>query len=250
MRILAVSNWKGGVGKTTSALALAGSLTRLAPHLPIVVADFDVQGNASAGLGCRPPADGGAGTWLRGGAALDTCLVETRVPGLSVLPADTHLQDLRLTPEQVAYRLRLGLRDTDGILVADTPPGARAITRGVLLAAEAVVIPVQPDPYSAQGLFGLLRDVALLRPDDPPLVRVLPVMWRARGVEERNFGDLLQHRLPDQLLAAIPQNAAVRRSAHRGLPVTIAERYSPAGIAYGHAAEEVLRAWRPAGKSA
>ena len=246
MEIVCISNWKGGVGKTTTALALAGSLAQLLPTQRVVLADLDPQGNATSGLGCQTGSGTGSGRWLAGTDDLERHLVSTAVPGLDLLPADDELRALRASPEAIAYRLRLGLRGKPGLMVADTPPSLHPTTHGVLLAASAVVIPVQPDPYSAIGLFEVLADVETLRGTTKPrLLRVLRVEWEPRLVEAQGFDGVLRERVPDLLLPAIPRNIAVRRAIHRGLPVTVAEPRSSAAIAYDEVTREVLRAWRP-----
>ena len=174
MRILAIANQKGGVGKTTTAMNVSACLA-LAGRRCLLV-DVDQQGNATSGLGHQRPRTGGAYDFLfRPARALDA-IRETDVPGLHLVPASRQLgaaeAELSHAPD-APVRLRKTIRHLperyDYVLV-DCPPSLGLVPTNALAAADAVIIPIQCEYYAMEGLAQMLNVLRQVRERyNPPL---------------------------------------------------------------------------------
>lgn len=167
-RIVAVSNQKGGVGKTTTAVNLAAALAVHGQR--VLVIDLDPQGNASSGLG-YPRTDVTMGVYdvLLEFRSLDSVLMPTALDNLQVVPATRDLvgAELELVDEQGRERkLRKALNpvreEYDWILI-DCPPSLGLLTINALCAADSVLIPLQAEYYAMEGLGELLRTIGAVK---------------------------------------------------------------------------------------
>ena len=176
-RIIAVSNQKGGVGKTTTAVNLAAALAR-AGH-PTLVVDVDPQGNASSALGHpKHEAPWGIAEAMLGLESLATCLLPTSQPGLdlaaatpALVGAEIELVGLPNRDRRLALALADLPRPYDFVLV-DTPPSLGLLTLNALVAADGVLVPLQAEYFAMEGLGELVRTIgAVRRGPNPRLVR-------------------------------------------------------------------------------
>jgi chromosome partitioning protein len=176
-RIIAISNQKGGVGKTTTATNLAAALAR-AGH-PTLVVDIDPQGNATSGLGvAKAEVDQGVAEAILGLAPMGACIVATAQENLALAPATPALVGVEV--ELVALpnrerRLAIALADLpqsfDFVLI-DCPPSLGLLTLNALVAADSVLIPLQAEYHAMEGLGELVRTVTAVRRGlNPRLVR-------------------------------------------------------------------------------
>ncbi len=188
-RIIAVSNQKGGVGKTTTAVNLAAALAR-AGH-PTLLLDLDPQGNASSALGTRKEeAENGAAEAILGLASLAQCTVPTTTKGLTLCPAspalvgaEVELVALPNRDRRLAFALSELPPELDFVLI-DCPPSLGMLTLNALVAADSVLIPLQAEYFAMEGLGDLVRTVqAVRRGPNPNLVRegIVITMWDARA---------------------------------------------------------------------
>lgn len=186
-RILAISNQKGGVGKTTTSINLAAALARRG-HRTLLV-DLDPQGNASSGVGAHK-AEKGSYDLLHGYAEARQVVLKTSMKNLEVIPATRPLlgAELELGEEdhpQTLLREGLdGIRDEYDWIVLDCPPSLGLLTVNALTAADGVIIPLQAEYFAMEGLGSILQTLKKVRNNlNPDLVRegVLITMKDARN---------------------------------------------------------------------
>jgi chromosome partitioning protein len=167
-RVFAVSNQKGGVGKTTTTINLAASLT--ASELKVLVIDSDPQGNATTGLGVKKDPDKPSLYHvLLGDVSAQNALIPTELEGLSIIPADKNLVGANLElvdiPERES-RLRdriVDIRDDYHYILIDCPPALDLLTLNALVAADSVLVPIQCEFFALEGISELMDTIDRVR---------------------------------------------------------------------------------------
>src|SRR5438270_2489843 len=166
MTVLVVSNQKGGVGKTTTAISVGAALVEHGQRVLIV--DLDPQANATSGLGIsKAPPNHIYGLILKE-QPIDDSIIATAVPGLDLIPSGPDMAgaEVELVPLMGReYRLRQALQSTNGYdtVIVDCPPSLGLLTVNALAAGDAVVIPVQCEYYALEGLAQLLSTIEAVR---------------------------------------------------------------------------------------
>lgn len=239
--IVAIVNEKGGCGKSVTAANLGYTLTERGRRVLLV--DFDPQGNLTTALGVdkrslgRTVQDVAEGVCGLGEAVVDAW-------GVSLLPATIDLAALAVKPEEGGTRgLASAIRGAryDYILV-DTPTGLGGFTLSALHLADAVLIPVQTEFLSLEGLVQVMRVLSILskRGRGPGVLGILPTMYDARTKSSRDaLRDIRTHFGSPVFNTVIPRNVAVTEATARGEPVASCFPDSKAAKAYTELAAEV-----------
>lgn len=252
-KIIAVTNQKGGVGKTTTTINLGAALA--AHGRSVLVVDLDPQGNASTGLGLDAPArKKTAYDLLLEGADLSDVIYDTEVPRLFLVPATTDLSstDMELVSnEKRIYQLRDALRGAEqaqfgfDFILIDCPPSLNLLTVNAMVAADSVLIPLQAEFFALEGLSQLMLSVREVRQTANPGLRIEGVVLTmydsrnnlARQVEQDardNLGELVFD-------TRIPRNVRISEAPSYAMPVLQYDPTSRGSIAYKALATEVMR---------
>jgi len=249
-RVLAIVNQKGGVGKTTTAVNLATALAAVGKRVLLV--DFDPQGNASTGLGLTRQARRVTSyDVLMEERPIGEATVETAIPGLAIVPASVDLSGAEIELVDVPrreFRLRNALAGAltlyDYVLI-DCPPSLGLLTLNALIAAHAVLVPLQCEFYALEGLSHLVRTVDRVRRAFNPTLDiqgvVLTMFDRRNNLSDLVAADVRVHFGAKVYNTVIPRNVRISEAPSHGKPVLLYDVRCPGAQAYIHLASEVLR---------
>ncbi|HJL16756.1 MAG TPA: AAA family ATPase [Sandaracinaceae bacterium LLY-WYZ-13_1] len=246
-RVVAIANQKGGVGKTTTAVNLAASLAIAEQRVLLI--DMDPQGNATSGLG-HPHRRVERGTYevLVGEASLPEVLVGTDLALLSLAPSSPDLAAASMELVDVGdrfTRLREALeahRDAYDYVLIDCPPSLGLLTINALVAADAVLVPMQCEYYALEGLGDLTNTIERIRAglnEALELHGVLLTMWDPRSNLSREVAqEVRKHfRVYD---TTIPRNIRLAEAPSHGKPAILYDASSRGSHGYLNLARELL----------
>lgn len=258
IRTLAIANQKGGVGKTTTAINLGTALAAVGEQ--VLILDIDSQGNASTGLGIAP--DDRRTTMynvLKGTADLVDARLTTVVPGLHIVPSNADLvgldTELMAEPDR-AFRLRDALAGLSALkkarpddvpytyILIDCPPALNLLSLNAMVAAHAVLVPVQCEFFALEGISQLKETIDQIQSTLNPALEIQGVVLTMHdgrlslskevAEEVRNFFG------PKVYDTIIPRNAKIAEAPSHGIPVILYDYKGPGSQAYVKLATEVI----------
>lgn len=253
MRVIAVANQKGGVGKTTTAINLGTALAAVGRR--VLLMDCDAQGNASTGLGVEPVARRKTSyDVLVGEGTLSEAIIATKVPNLDLVPGDENLagvETLLHDDPKKNFRLREAFkqfsragRDYDTVLI-DCPPSLSTVTINAMVAADAVLVPLQCEFLALEGLSQLLRTVDLVRsalnPDLEIQGVVLTMYDKRNNLSDQVAGEVRSFFGAKVYQTVIPRNVKLSEAPSFGLPAILYDHKCSGSEAYIMLAQELMQ---------
>ncbi|AMB60574.1 ParA family protein [Microterricola viridarii] len=258
-RVLTISNQKGGVGKTTSAVNLAAALARLGAK--VLVIDLDPQGNASTALGVEHRADvPSIYNVIIEDLPLGSVVQKSPEQGeLYCVPANIHLAGAEIELVSLVAReqrlrraLDVHLSEMDepySYVFIDCPPSLGLLTINAFVAASEVLIPIQCEYYALEGLSQLLKNIEMIEKHLNPVLRVstiLLTMYDARTNLANQVAQDVRDHFPQQVLSTIiPRSVRVSEAPSYGQSVVSYDTNSSGSLSYQEAAAEMARRGAP-----
>lgn len=247
-KIIAVTNQKGGVGKTTTAINLSACLAALKKRVLLV--DLDPQGNATSGVGRANADSNTVYDVLIGEAEAKDAILETGYGTLDLMPtaielAGAEIELVGMDDRELLLKNALNtVRDQYDYILIDCPPSLSLLTINALSAADSVLIPIQCEYYALEGLGALMNTVKLMRRKLNPelgIAGILLTMFDSRTNLCAQVVHEVRAHFPNEVFETmIPRNVRLSEAPSYGQPIHIYDGRCIGAKAYGELAKELI----------
>ena len=248
-KIIAITNQKGGVGKTTTSINVAACLADLGKKVLLV--DIDPQGNATSGVGIiRNELENTVYELLLGECSFGECKQECAVKNLDVLPSNVNLSGAEIDligvdDREFVLKEELDkIKDNYDFVIIDCPPALNLLTVNALVAADSVMVPIQCEYYALEGLTQLLHTINLIQErlnDKLEIDGVLFTMYDTRTNLSSEVVENVRDNIHLHIYATIiPRNVRLAEAPSYGLPIHMYDKKSAGAEAYEKLAKELI----------
>ncbi len=249
-QIISISNQKGGVGKTTTAVNLSAALAVTGKKILLV--DCDPQANATTGTGIdKPGLEYSLYNVLIGEAELEHIILSTELKNLMVVPGSVDLIGFEVEMmskkgrEKILKKVLKGIRNNYDYIIIDCPPSLSLLTLNALTAADSVIIPLQSEFYALEGLGQLLATIKRIKLSLNPELRikgiVLTMFDKRTNLAQQVVEDAEKYFKKMIFKTRIPRNVKLGEAPSFGMPVVLYNRTSTGAKSYIALAEELLK---------
>ena len=248
-KIIAITNQKGGVGKTTTSINLSAAIAEMGEK--VLVVDMDPQGNTTSGFGVnKNELENTIYEMVLGECALQDCLIKNVATNVSLLPSNVNLAGAEvdlLDRDDKSFILKKELdyiSDDYGFIIIDCPPSLNMLTINSMTAATSVIVPIQCEYYALEGVSQLIHTINLVRDRLNPDLNIDGVVFTmfdgrtnlSQQVVE-NVKNNLSHHIYDTM---IPRNIRLAEAPSYGQPITVYDSKSAGAESYRALAREVI----------
>ncbi|MBR3526037.1 MAG: ParA family protein [Lachnospiraceae bacterium] len=247
-KIIAITNQKGGVGKTTTAVNLTACLAELGKRVLLI--DTDPQGNATSGFSIdKREQENTIYELLLGEAGIKECIVKDVLPGVSVLPANVNLAAAEIeligieNKEFILKKEVEYIMDDFDYIIIDCPPALNTLTLNAMTTASSVIVPIQCEYLALEGLSDLIQTINLVRERLNPVLDlegIVFTMFDSRTVLSSQVVENVSQHFPDKIYnTRIPRNVRLSEAPSFGQPITVYDTRSTGAESYRRLAAEV-----------
>ena len=248
-RIIAITNQKGGVGKTTTSINLASCLAEAGKTVLLI--DIDPQGNSTSGVGIdKNHLDTTIYDMIIGECQIEECIIKTDIEKLFLLPSNVNLSGAEIDLIGIEDREYILKKSVDSIkskyeyMIIDCPPSLSMLTVNALTAADTVLVPIQCEYYALEGLSQLIHTINLVKKrlnKELEIEGVVFTMYDARTNLSLEVVENVKDNLKQNIYKTIiPRNVRLAEAPSHGIPINIYDSKSAGAESYRLLAEEVI----------